>query len=101
MSFIPVLERTFLWLAILKDRPTTNPLFFADAARLSSDDYLAKIAAGYNDQVRAGGYAADMSDQIVRISRIAVRKFWMFNLAAMPLLICLIAAAVLMACSKF
>jgi hypothetical protein len=42
MSFLPILERAFLSLAIMKDRPTKNLLFFADIARHPPADYLTK-----------------------------------------------------------
>ena len=97
MSFLPILERAFFYLAIMKERPSSNLLFFADIARHTPTDYRAKIAAAYDaDSESMTVFTADLADQVVRVSRIGVRKFWMFNIAAIPLLIALIAAAVLM-----
>jgi hypothetical protein len=81
----------------MRDRPTQNLLFFADIARNNPADYFAKVTAAYGQPSKsASALAADIADQVVHVSRIAVRKFWMFNLAALPLLVALIAAAVLM-----
>ncbi len=79
ISFIPILSR----LKIRKqDLPNPNLFYFGDIARISIDKFLTVAVSKYEWKIENKQQFKDLSTQIIINSEIAIRKFFLFKVAA-------------------
>lgn len=80
MSFFARIKTRYLYSIPAKSK-SPNLYFFGDIASFSSKDYVAALAKTINENEIAKELDMMLADQVIANSRIAARKFRLFNIA--------------------